>query len=629
MDRRNDLIKRILDKGKERKEVSMTFEEYLKEKVLENPRKYSRGAHRYLVDALESHGVEGEEEGKRYKFFDGKIFGAESQLSELTSILRSAAMGNDVRRRIILLLGPVGTAKSTTVYHLKRLLESYSETDEGELYAIEGCPINEDPLHLLPESAREDLRREFGVHIEGHLCPVCAYRLKEEYHGDISKVRVKRIYINESERVGIATFAPGDPNTQDLSDIVGSVNIYTIQREGKGDPAHPLSWAFTGAAFQANRGIFEFIELYKAKRELLNALLTLAQERQVKPGRFNLVYVDTVILAHTNYTEYRRFSSEPGTEAVRDRTRVVEWRYVLSYKDEEKVYNLMIPRKDEYDMDPWSLRLPAMVAVLSRMTNLEDGGFPAKIRMKLYAGERVTGISNYAFEVAKKRFEDDGKDGLSPRWVVDQINLLQVKKGYVATSDIIATFREQLPKVLNEKVSSTILSIATAEYNEYVKSLLSEVVVSDFDSLAQSYFDRYRKHVKAWKEKEKIYIPATGEWKDPDNAFMESLESLIGITSPQEAASFRIEFMLMLGEASESGEKVSWNTHPKVSEAIRQMVINDHKAILRAALTSKGLSEEADRTYEKIISRLTSEHGYSEKTARVFIEYASNILKYS
>ncbi|AYJ73882.1 serine kinase [Thermus phage phiLo] len=602
----------------------MTFEEFLREKFSYDPKKYSRGAHRYLVDAIESYGVV---DGK-FCFFDGKIFGAERQLSELMDLLKSAAMGNDVKRRIILLLGPVGTAKSTTVYHLKRLLEEYSQTEEGEVYAIDGCPIHENPLHLLPESAREKIRERFGVMIEGQLCPVCSYRLREEYHGDISKVKVKRIFLSESDRVGIATFAPGDPNTQDLSDIVGSVNIYTIQREGKGDPAHPLSWAFTGAAFQANRGIFEFIELFKAKRELLNALLTLAQERQVKPGRFNMIYVDTAILAHTNYTEYRRFVSEPGTEAIRDRTRVVEWRYVLSYKEEEKVYNLMIPNRDQYDMDPWSLRYPAMIAVLSRMARPDDPEFPAEVRLKLYARERVPGVSEYAFQMAKKKFEDDGREGLSPRWVVDQINLLQVRKGYVATSDLISVLREELPRVLSERAAQMIIPIATRQYNDYVNGLLAEVVVSDFDSLAQNYFDRYRAMVRAWKANEKVYVPATGEWKEPDKEFMESLESLIGISSPAEASTFRTEFLIIIGEKSEKGEKISWKSHPKIETAIRKMIINDHKAILRAALTSVGLSEEAERTYEKILRRLVENHGYSEKTAKAFIEYASSVVKY-
>jgi serine protein kinase len=622
----NQVLEKILKDRGEVQQVSMTFEEFLRDVFFSNPKKYSRGAHRYLVDAIESYGTD---EKGNLKFFEGKIFGADHQVRELYELLKSAAMGNDVKRRIILLVGPVGTAKSTTVYHLKRLLEEYSRTEEGEIYAIEGCPLNEDPLHLLSESARQELRKEYGIHIEGQLCPVCSYRLREDYQGDISKVRVKRIFLSESDRVGIATFAPGDPNTQDLSDIVGSINIYTIQREGKGDPAHPLSWSFTGAAFQSNRGIFEFIELFKAKRELLNALLTLAQERQVKPGRFNMIYVDTVILAHTNYTEYNRFISEPGTEAIRDRTRVVEWKYVLNPYEEEKVYRLMIPNIAEYDMDPWSLKYPAFLAVLSRLSDPEDREFPAQVRLKIYSGEKVDGLSEYAISTVYKKFEADGRSGLSPRWVVDQINLIQVKKGYVATPDLITHFSDLLPKVLGEKQASIIRPLAVSKYNEYVKSLLSEVVVSDFESLAQSYFDRYRAMVRSFRANEKVYVPSTGEWREPDEEFMRSLESLIGINSPSEASVFRTNFLVAIGEIAERGEKISWRSHKKIEEAIRAMIIKEHKSLLRAALVSRGISEEADRTYEKIVQRLIKDHGYSENTAKRLLEYAGELVNYT
>ena len=619
-----NVIERILKDRGEMPQETMTFEEYLREVFLFNPKKYSRGAHKYLVDAIESYGTE-----PGLKFFEGKIFGADRQVRELYELLKSASLGNDVKRRIILLVGPVGTAKSTTVYHLKRLLEEYSRSEEGALYAIDGCPLHEDPLHLLSESARQELRGEYGVVVEGQLCPVCSYRLREEYQGDISKVRVKRIYLSESDRVGIATFAPGDPNTQDLSDIVGSINIYTIQREGKGDPAHPLSWSFTGAAFQANRGIFEFIELFKAKRELLNALLTLAQERQVKPGRFNLIYVDTVILAHTNYTEYNRFSNEPGTEAIRDRTRVVEWRYVLNPYEEERVYRLMIPNLDDYDMDPWSLRYPALLAVLSRLSDPEHKEFPASVRLKIYSGEPVEGLSEYAISSVYKKFEDDGRSGLSPRWVVDQINLIQVKKGYVSTPDLISHFSEILPKVIGEKMASIIRPIAVGRYNDYVKSLLSEVVVSDFESLAQSYFDRYRSMVRSWRSNEKVYVPSTGEWREPDEEFMRSLESLIGITSPSEASVFRTNFLINVGEVAERWEKITWRSHPKLEEAIRALIIKEHKSLLRAALVSRGISDEADRAYERIVQRLVRDHGYSERTAKRLLEYAGELVTYT
>lgn len=622
-EKRKSLLERVLARSSLPQGEEMTFAEYMERVFLKDPKRLSRPAHKYLVDAIRHFGVT--EEGK-YLYFEGKLFGVEEQLRELMTLLESAALGNDIRRRILLLLGPVGTAKSTTVYLIKRALEEYSRTEEGALYAISGCPLNEDPLHLLSPEARREIEQEFGLSpIEGDLCPVCAYRLKEEFGGDVSEVPVRRILLSESERVGIATFAPGDPNTQDISDLVGEYDYLALQKIGKG--GHPLVWSFDGAAFQANRGVLEMIELYKAKRELLHALLTLAQERQVKPGRQSLVYVDTVILAHTNYTEFERFRREPGNEAIMDRTRVVEWKYTLSYLDEEKIYRLMIPRLEEHDVDPWGLRYPAIVSVLSRFTSPDDADFPAHIRLRLYAGEKVHGVSEYALATAKKKFEADGKHGISPRWMVDQITFLLTRKGYVATPDLILHLKEALTEVLDPKLVPMVLSVASDVYRDYVESLMSEVAVSDFDALAQDLFERYRKAARAYKTNERVYNPVTGEWEPPDTKFLESIESYLGITNPNEAASFRTDFLVYLGSLAESGKEISWKSHPKLEKAIRKKISEDNKPILRAALTTRGLTEEAERTYERILRRLISDHGYSERTAKALVSYYAALTR--
>lgn len=623
-----DLIRLEEEKSKELAGTKeMTFGEWLSEVFSENPHLHARSAHKYLVDAVRSFGYE----NGKYKFFEGKLFGVDEQLSELMSILESAAMGNDVKRRIILLLGPVGTAKSTTVYWLKRALEAYSRTEEGQLWAISFSPLHESPLLLLSQESREKLQKEYGIVVEGSLSPVSRYYVDEmlKEGKTILDVPVRRIYLDEGSRTGIATFAPGDPNSQDISDLVGGPNYLRLQKYDEAE-GHPLGWSFNGAVFQANRGILEMIELYKAKRELLNALLTLAQERHVKPGRHALVFVDTVILAHTNYSEYNKFWNEPGNEAIRDRTRVVEWRYNLNWKDEENVYRLMIPNIREYDIDPWALKFASIVAVVSRLAEPNDSEYPAQLRLKMYAGEKVYGLSEYAVSMAKKKFADaDGRSGISPRWMVDQISLLQVKKGYVATPDLMQVLRENLAEVVEEESVSFLLSIAGSMYKEYAESLMSEVVVSDFSSVAQDYFNRYKEIARAHKTNERVFNPVTGEWEQPDLRFLESIESLMGISSPSEAAAFRTELLIFLGSKAERGEPIDWRSHPKLEKAILKKISEDNRPILRAALTTRGISEEADRTYERILSRLISDHGYSEKTAKVFVDFYSSILRTS
>lgn len=624
------MIEKIIQQEEERSRKTgihetMTFGEWLTQVFSRNPKLHARSAHRYLVDAVRSYGYE----DGRYKYFEGKLFGVDEQLSELMNILESAAAGNDVRRRIILLLGPVGTAKSTTVYWLKRALEEYSRTEEGQLWSIAFSPLHESPLLLLSNEAREELRREYGIVIEGTLSPVSRYYVDEMLREGktVLDVPVKRIYLDEGSRVGIATFAPGDPNSQDISDLVGGPNYLRLQKYDEAE-GHPLGWTFNGAVFQANRGILEMIEIYKAKRELLNALLTLAQERHVKPGRHALVFVDAVILAHTNYSEYNKFWNEPGNEAIRDRTRVVEWRYNLSWPDEEKVYRLMIPNPQDYDMDPWALKFASIVAVASRFSDPQDSEYPAQVRLRLYAGEPVHGLSKYALAMVKKKFSEvDGKHGISPRWMVDQISLLQVRKGYVATPDLIQSLRDNLSEVVEEDQVSFLLGLAGGLYKEYAEALMSEIVVSDFASAAQQYFERYKEIARAHKTNERVFNPVTGEWEEPDLRFLESIESLIGISSPSEASAFRTELLIFLGHKAERGENVDWRSHPKLEKAIRKRIAEDNRPALRAALSTRGISEEADRTYDRILKRLVSDHGYSERTAKVFVDFYSSLIR--
>jgi len=281
-----------------------TFHEYLA-MVLKQPCLAQR-AHARLYTMIKAAGVEVDDAGKEhYAFFENDLFGIDEPLARVVEYLKAAAMGSDVGRRVLLLYGPPSSGKSQLVILLKHGLEAYTQTDAGAVYALANCPQHEDPLNLLPHALRRDFQDETGIHVEGELCPLCALYLREHYQGDMYRVPVKRIFFSEKERLGIGTFVPSDPKSQDIAELVGSIDLSTIGEYGT--ESDPRAYRFDGELNVANRGLMEFIEMLKADERFLYVLLTRSQEKNIKTGRFPLIYADECVISHTNETEFNEF----------------------------------------------------------------------------------------------------------------------------------------------------------------------------------------------------------------------------------------------------------------------------------------------------------------------------------
>ncbi|GMA50198.1 hypothetical protein GCM10025857_15550 [Alicyclobacillus contaminans] len=267
-----------------------TFADYL-QIVRDNPA-VAKTAHARIYDMIASAGIETDEEGRRhYKFFEKEIFGLDSALERLVEeYFHAAARRLEVRKRILLLMGPVSGGKSTIVTMLKQGLERYSRTLEGALYAIKGCPMHEEPLHLIPPELRSEFEQEYGVKIEGNLCPSCRLKLETDYGGRVEDVPVERILLSEEKRVGIGTFSPSDPKSQDIADLTGSIDFSTITEYGS--ESDPRAYRFDGELNKANRGLMEFQEMLKCDEKFLWHLLSLTQEGNFKAGRFALISAD-------------------------------------------------------------------------------------------------------------------------------------------------------------------------------------------------------------------------------------------------------------------------------------------------------------------------------------------------
>src|SRR5687767_13848201 len=400
---------------------SGTFADYLEQVLPANPRSVARTSHQYMWDMLRWQGVEEGADGKsRFKLFSEDLFGIDDELERLADYFRAASAGSEVGRRLLLLLGPPAGGKSSIVILLKRALEEYSHTDEGAIYGIQGCPVHESPLHLVPYTLRPKFRETYGVEITGELCPMCRARLEDGEEGssasdpgatgagtigDFMKMPVERIFISEAGRMGIGTYAPHDPTTADIADLVGSVDLSKVATFG--DEGDPRAWSWSGAVYAASRGMLEMIEILKVKREFLYLLLTLTQEKNVKVSRFPLIHVDETIVAHTNLAEFRKFLQERENEALLDRMVIIQVPYTLDYRAEAKIYRKLIssaePAFREVHLDPHVLHTAAVFAILTRLHEGEDKGADFVKRVRLQAGEAVDGVNRADAERLRER----------------------------------------------------------------------------------------------------------------------------------------------------------------------------------------------------------------------------------
>src|SRR5256884_8291772 len=362
-----------------------------------NPAAMARTSHEYIWDMLRWHGrvaqPDAPENVRARELFKRELLGIDEPLSRVVDYFKGAAAGSDVGRRLLLLLGPPSGGKSTLAILLKRGLEEYSRTDEGALYAIRGSPLRENPLNLIPTSLRAEFRDRYGVNISGELSPWARDFVEREFEGDFVRVPVERVFLNEASRIGIGTYAPHDPTTADIADLVGSVDLAKVAQIG--DEGDPRAWSWSGAVYAASRGVLEMIEILKVKREFLYLLLTMTQEKNVKVSRFPLIHLDETILAHTNLAEFHKFLQEKENEALLDRMVIIKIPYALSYRDESRIYQKLVsgaPAFRNVHLDPHVLNLAAALAILKRLGKSEREGLGSPKELRLYAREGDEGV---------------------------------------------------------------------------------------------------------------------------------------------------------------------------------------------------------------------------------------------
>lgn len=628
-----DILDKVVNFREEERQLKWegTFAAYL-EIVKQRPF-VAQTAHSRVYNMIKSSGLAERDGHKMYEFFGNEIFGLEGAIERLVEeYFHPAAKRLDVRKRILLLMGPVSGGKSTIVTMLKRGLEKYSRTDEGAVYAIKGCPMHEDPLHLIPHHLRQDFADAYGVRIEGNLSPLNAMRLEKEYDGQVENVMVERIFFSEDKRVGIGTFSPSDPKSQDIADLTGSIDFSTIAEFGS--ESDPRAYRFDGELNKANRGMMEFQEILKCDEKFLWHLLSLTQEGNFKAGRFALISADELIVAHTNEAEYRSFIANKKNEALHSRIIVMPIPYNLRSSQEERIYEKMIKESDmsHVHIAPHALKVAAIFSILTRLKNSQKQGIDLVKKMRLYDGENVEGFNQVDVEEMKKEYPEEGMNGIDPRYVINRISSTIISKEVPSINalDVLRSLKEGLNQhaSISEEDRENYMNyiaIARKEYDEIAKKEVQKAFVYSYEESAKTLMDNYLDNVEAYCNKNRLRDPLTGEEMNPDEKLMRSIEEQIGISENAKKA-FREEVLIRISAYARKGKRFDYKSHERLREAIQKKLFADLKDVVKITTSSKTPDESQLKKVNEVIARLIDEHGYNSVSANELLRYVGSLL---
>ena len=628
-----DLVKR-LEEYRDRERGLMwegTFAQYFE--IASKKPEVGRLSHERIYHMIIDAGVETTRTGEpRYKFFGQEIFGIEKPLQQIVDYFHSAAQRLEVRKRVLLLMGPVGGGKSTIVYLIKRGLEAYSRTEEGAIYAIKDCPMHEEPLHLIPNDLREDVEREFGLYVEGDLCPHCRYMIDNQYRGRIEDVPVKRITFSEKYRVGVGTFTPSDPKSQDISELVGGIDLSTIGEVGV--ESDPRAYRFDGELNIANRGIMEFVEMLKTDEKFLYVLLTLSQEQNIKTGRFSMIYADEVVVSHTNEHEYQAFVGNKKSEALQDRIILAKVPYNLRVSDEIKIYEKLLKQSSLQNVHiaPYTLRIASVFAVLTRLEPSKKAGMSPMKKLRLYDGEDIEDFKQKDIKELQEEAVREGMDGISPRYVINRLSNALIKQNVTCINPIDALralrdgldqhtsiTREERERYLN------FINEARKEYDEMARKEVQRAFVYSYEESARTLLNNYLDNVEAYCNKTRLRDPITDEEMEPDEQLMRSIEEQIGITDNAKR-SFREEILIRISSLARKGMTFDYTSHERLKEAIEKKLFADLRDVVKITTSTRTPDKDQLRKINEVVNRLMSEHGYCHVCANEILRYTGSLL---
>ena len=636
------ILQRYQDRYEATKEEEMSLEEYLSI-CKEDSSAYATAAERMLLAIGEPELVDTSRDPRLSRIFQNKVikrypefsefYGMEEAVENIVSYFRHAAQGLEEKKQILYLLGPVGGGKSSLAEKLKHLMQKVP------FYAIKGSPVNESPLGLFdPEEDGPILQEEYGIpprYLKTIMSPWAVKRL-HEYGGDISQFRVVKKYPSILDQVAVAKTEPGDDNNQDISALVGKVNIRMLEDYSQDDPD---AYSFSGGLNRANQGIMEFVEMFKAPIKVLHPLLTATQE-----GNYNTtegmssIPFDGIILAHSNESEWQTFRNNKNNEAFLDRVNIVKVPYCLRVTEEQQIYEKLLRESSLAGAPcaPDTLSMLAQFTVLSRLVEPENSSIYSK--MKVYDGQNIKDTDPKAKSIQEYRDAagvNEGMDGLSTRFAFKILSkVFNFDTTEVAANPVHLLYvlekqieQEQFPPETHECYLRFIKEFLAPEYVEFIGKEIQTAYLESYSEYGQNLFDRYVTYADFWIQDQDYRDPETGEMFDRAaiNEELEKIEKPAGISNPKDFRNEVVNFVLR-ARASNNGQNPSWLSYEKLRSVIEQKMFSNTEELLPVISFNPKASEEDQRKHQQFVDRMI-ERGYTEKQVKLLAEWYLRVRK--
>jgi len=569
---------------------------------------------------------------RRYPAFS-EFYGMEECIEQIVSYFRHAAQGLEEKKQILYLLGPVGGGKSSLAERLKHLIERIP------FYAIKDSPVNESPLNLFaPEEDAGILEEEYGIprrYLKGIMSPWAVKRL-HEFNGDISQFKVVKLYPSILDQIGVAKTEPGDENNQDISSLVGKVDIRKLEEFAQNDPD---CYSFSGGLCKANQGLLEFVEMFKAPIKVLHPLLTATQE-----GNYNstegmgAIPFDGIVLAHSNESEWQAFRNNKNNEAFIDRIYIVKVPYCLRVTEEIKIYEKLLQNSSLANAHcaPDTLRMLAQFSVLSRLKEPENSSIYSKTR--IYDGENLKDTDPKAKSYQEYKDAagvDEGMDGLSTRFAFKILSkVFNYDHAEVAANPVHllhvlenAIDQEQFPAETNDRYLRFIKEFLAPRYVEFIGKEIQTAYLESYSEYGQNIFDRYVTYADFWIQDQEYRDPDTGEIFDRKslNDELEKIEKPAGISNPKDFRNEVVNFVLR-ARANHAGKNPSWLSYEKLRTVIEKKMFSNTEDLLPVISFNPKASQGDQRKHEDFVLRMV-ERGYTEKQVRLLSEWYLRVRK--
>lgn len=622
------------------RETEMSLAEYL-EACRTDPSCYASAAERMLKAIGEPVMVDTSRDPRQSRIFMNRtlriypafkdFYGMEETIEQIVGFFRHAAQGLEERKQILYLLGPVGGGKSSLGERLKTLME------HEPIYVLKAgrhlSPVFESPLGLFdPFSMSEALERDYDIPrrvLTGIASPWALKRL-DEFDGDISRFSVVKLNPSKLRQIAIAKTEPGDDNNQDVSALVGKVDIRQLEHYSQNDPD---AYSFSGGLNRANQGILEFVEMFKAPIKMLHPLLTATQEgNYVGTENIGSIPFTGVILAHSNEAEWQSFRNNRTNEAFLDRVCVIKVPYCLRVTEEAKIYEKLVETSalKEAPLAPNTLDMLARFAVLSRLKTHPNSTQYAKLRV--YDGENIRETDPKARTMQEYRDAagvDEGMDGISTRFAYKVLSATFNHDSTEISADPVhlmyvlehAVRREQFPAEVEANYLAVLKSELAGRYAEFLGNEIQKAYLESYSDYGQNLFDRYLDYADAWIEDQDFKDPDTGQMLNRDllNAELTKIEKPAGIANPKDFRNEVVKFALR-SRASNGGRNPSWTSYEKIRDVIEKRMFSQVEDLLPVISFGSKKDGETERKHDEFVERMM-ERGYTERQVRRLVEW--------